>query len=263
MNLTQAELRSYLDIAISAARLAAKVLRVGSAEIREERESSGRDIKLRADIEAESVILKELARNSNFPIVAEESFSRGSSLLLSGCCWIVDPLDGTYNFSRDIPLFCISIALWGDGRPLVGVIYDIGSDALYGGGVGLGAFRNGLAVSVSEYKVAARALLLTGLPIAGDFSKDAMVNFAFQMRNFKKVRMLGSAAISLSLVASGSGDVYFENGIRIWDVAAGLALIVAAGGTYNILYTDESRTVCNVMAGQKNTLGSIDWDSFS
>ena len=144
---------------------------------------------------------------------------------------------------------CISIALWSEGKPLIGVVYDFNSDIMYEGEVGHGAYRNGVRIAVAQPVVSKHAVLFTGLPVAGNFSLRAIEAFSARILGFKKVRMLGSAALSLSLVSSGSGDVYYEEGIRIWDVAAGLALILAAGGRFSIEYCDKEKTICNVSAG--------------
>ena len=243
------DLRAYLAIAASAARAAAILLLEDRIESREERDSSARDLKLRADLDAEAVILERLSRETKFPILSEEAYNGENRSDWIGSHWIVDPLDGTYNFGRKISMCCISIALWDGEGPLLGLVYDFNSDIMYEGGVGLGAHRNGVRMTVALPVVSDRALLFTGLPVAGDFSPRAIEAFSTRILRFKKVRMLGSAALSLSLVACGSGDVYYEEGIRIWDVAAGVAMIVAAGGCFSIEYCNKEKTICNVSAG--------------
>lgn len=249
MNLPLSDRKACLTIAALAARSAAIPLLDDRIATREVRNSSYRDLKLRADLDAEAVILDRLSRETNFPIISEEAYKGENLSDWDGPYWIVDPLDGTYNYGRRIPVFCVSIALWGKGKPLVGVVYDFNSDIMYEGDVGRGAYRNGVGVAVARPVASKQAVLFTGLPVAGDFSPRAIEAFSDRILRFKKVRMLGSAALSLSLVSSGCGDVYYEEGIRIWDVAAGLALILSAGGCFSIEYCDKEKTVCNVAAG--------------
>ena len=98
-----------------------------------------------------------------------------------------------------------------------------------------GAWLNGQKISTNKVKEKSQAILATGFPVSTDFSKDALLDFVEDIRGYKKIRLLGSAALSLAYVACGRADVYKENNIKIWDVAAGLALVKAAGG----------KTVCN------------------
>jgi myo-inositol-1(or 4)-monophosphatase len=113
----------------------------------------------------------------------------------------------------------------------LGVIYDFLRDVTYEGAVGLGAWRNGKPMRVSDATDPAKAVLLTGFPAGREFGRDSLSGFVAQAQSYKKVRLLGSAALSLALVAEGVADVYHEDGIHLWDVAAGLALVTAAGGT--------------------------------
>ena len=95
--------------------------------------SSSKDIKLTADLEAEKIIIEILKSESNIPILAEETgLSVGA---LPEIFWVVDPLDGTANYSRDIPICCVSIALVSGLNPLLGVIYDFNNDSLFEGSI--------------------------------------------------------------------------------------------------------------------------------
>lgn len=188
----------------------------------------GKDIKLGADRAAESVILQTLAGQSDYPVLAEESGVTGS--IDERPYWVVDPLDGSMNYSRGLGLECVSIALWQRDEPLLGVVYDFGRDELFSGLVGSGASCNGVPCSVSSVTDRGQAILVTGFPVGRDYATDSLAGFVSQVRAFKKIRMIGSAALSLAWVACGRVDAYWEEGIKLWDVGAGLALVRAAGG---------------------------------
>jgi myo-inositol-1(or 4)-monophosphatase len=145
--------------------------------------------------------------------------------------FIVDPLDGTFNFVKGLGPSAVSIALWHGETPVFGVIYSIAARELVWGGAGIGSFADGRRISVSDTSNRAQASICTGFPVRFDFENDdAMKDFSRVVRSYAKVRMLGSAAVSLLHVASGSADSYSEQNIMLWDVAAGLAIVDGAGG---------------------------------
>jgi myo-inositol-1(or 4)-monophosphatase len=190
---------------------------------------NGRDVKTTADLAAERCIRAHLGA-TRIPILAEESAGAAPAFGGPGLRWIVDPLDGTFNFCRGFPLCAISIALWDGTRPLIGVVHDLASGDVHTGVVGLGAFRNDTPVKVSETTETANAVLACGFPTNRDYSTAGLSRFILGVQAFKKIRMIGSAALSLAFVAGGAFDAYAEEEIMIWDVAAGLALVKAAGG---------------------------------
>ena len=146
-----------------------------------------------------------------------------------GYQWIVDPLDGSLNFSRSIPICCISIALWKGVEPLLGVIYDFNRDECFVGLVNSKCELNKKEITTSNVKEKYKAILATGFPTNTDFTQNELQKIVIDIQQFKKIRLLGSAALSLAYVACGRVDYYYEN-IKIWDVAAGLALIKSLGG---------------------------------
>ncbi len=192
----------------------------------------GRDIKLQADQDAEAIILKALSA-SGYPVLAEESGEHG---LVDGDTpyWIVDPLDGTMNFNRGFPECCVSIALFRGEDPLLGVIYDFNRDECFRGIVGEGAWLNDTPMTVSGIAERNQAVLCTGFPTHRSFDEDSIEEFVRSAQDFKKVRMLGSAALMVAYVACGRADAYLEESIMLWDVAAGLALVQAAGGYIDV-----------------------------
>ena len=120
-----------LEIAKKAAHEAGNILVNLKAELNKENISSGKDIKLKADIEAEKLIKEYLLSKSDIPILGEET---GASIDdLGKTFWVVDPLDGTANYSRNIPICCVSIALISNLEPVIGVVYDFNNDDIYEG----------------------------------------------------------------------------------------------------------------------------------
>lgn len=232
-------LSKYLSIAEEAAVMAGDYLSASKSNISVESQH-GKDIKLSVDRESESIIIDALRKKTDFTMLCEE---KG---LLKGnehngeddkLRWIIDPLDGSLNFFRGIPTCCVSIALWEENKPILGVILDFNRKELITGIAETGAWLNGNSIEVSKISAENEAVMFTGFPQKADYSSQALLNFVDQVRIFKKVRLLGSAALSLAYVAAGRGDAYFERDIMLWDFAAGLAILSGAGGKYSIRET--------------------------
>jgi myo-inositol-1(or 4)-monophosphatase len=193
------------------------------------RDDLPKEVKAAADVALEKEILRTLLP-TGIPILSEESGfvdgQPGVKQLL-----VVDPLDGTFNFVKGLGPSAVSIALWEHNRPIFGVIYNLVNCQLAWGGARWGSYSNGRRISVSQTTDRSKASVCTGFPVRFDATNAlAMANFGRLVGPFSKVRMLGSAAISLLHVADGSADVYSENNIMLWDVAAGLAIVEGAGG---------------------------------
>ena len=225
-------LKNELDLAIIAALRAGKYLReLKKVEIESE---EGKDIKLKADKESEKIILSYL-KKSKHSILSEEDVTKKRKR--KKAFWIVDPLDGSMNFKRNLPFCVISIALWRKNKPLLGVIYDFNKEDLYYGGIGKGSWLNNKKINVSKISEKNKAILMTGFPIKLDYSGENLKDYVEQIQKFKKIRHIGSAALSLAYVASGKVEAYYEKDIMLWDIAAGLALVKAAGGTVDLKQT--------------------------
>ena len=230
MNLS--DLHQQIEIAKNAAKEAGKVLLHKKDSLNQSIFTSDKDIKLKADIEAENIIKSILEKESSFPILAEESGK--SKEHLDETFWIVDPLDGTANYARDIPLCCVSIALMHKMNPVLGVIYDFNNNDLYEGYLDGEAKLNEMAIKVSGTTLPSEGILVTGLPNNTDYSDQALLGMVKDFQKWRKVRMIGSAAIASCYVASAKADVYKEFGTYIWDVAAGAAIVNASGGRAEI-----------------------------
>ena len=185
-----------------------------------------RDIKLTEDKLSEDSITAYLHERSALPILSEEAGWRFGRATGTQYYWVVDPLDGSFNYYRGIPLCCTSIALCVGLQPILGAIYDFNREELFAGGQDLGVTVNGERVTTTG----ARAeILATGFPVRGDHGEGAARAIAAQTASWKKIRMLGSAALSLAWVAAGRIDGYEEHGIMLWDVAAGVAISLGSG----------------------------------
>jgi myo-inositol-1(or 4)-monophosphatase len=239
--------KNEIKTAKTAAKAAGKALL--DASLKSVISNKGRDIKLKADLEAEAVILNIIEKESSYPILSEESNRHKAFFQENSYLWVIDPLDGTLNYSKGIGFCCVSIALWKDGLPLLGVIYDFNNDDLFSGVINKGAWCNDKPIHPSYDISPDKAVLVTGFPINRDFSNKALADFIKNIKSFKKIRLLGSAALSLAYVACGKADGYVEEDIMLWDVAAGIAIVKAAGG--NVFCQDSSRTpfARNIMAG--------------
>ena len=230
MNIEQ--IKNQLELAKSAALEAGKLLLNKKNFLKGQVFSSPRDIKLEADIAAEKLIKDIILRQTDFAILAEESGKSQEDLQQT--FWVIDPLDGTANYQRDIPLCCVSISLIHKMQPVLGVIYDFYNLDLYTGYIGGEAKLNESAIKVSDIETPDSGILVTGLPNNSDYSDQGLLKVVKDFQRWRKVRMIGSAAIASCYVASGKADVYKEFGTYIWDVAAGAAIVNAAGGKAEI-----------------------------
>ncbi len=231
---------AYLKLAkIAALKAGEFLLKEGKKYIKVVKDE-GRDIKLEADTEAERVILKELESRSCFSILSEEAGEIGS--FGKTPLWIVDPLDGTFNYARGISIGCVSIALWEHDKPILGVIYDFNRNELFEGMIGCDARLNGKRIRVSSVNKKSKAVMYTGFPSRASFDKKNLTRYVKNFKAYKKVRMIGSAAISLAYVACGRADSYEERNIMLWDAAGGAAMVLAAGGSVRIRKTNKKHS---------------------
>jgi len=224
------DLDQLLQTAELAARAAGERLREGLRDYRRVNAEPGRDVKLEADVASEALI-RDLLGATGLPVIGEEE--GGDAALVDGDAtyWVVDPLDGTYNYLRELPQTCVSIGLMRGAEPVLGVIHDFNRPETFSGIVARGEFRiDAQPCSPRWAGSLAKAALATGFPASADLGDAALQHFFSQVRAYRKVRMLGSAALAVAYVAAGRVDAYYEQGVRLWDIAAGLALVKAAGG---------------------------------
>jgi myo-inositol-1(or 4)-monophosphatase len=222
-------------VAVRAARAGADIVQTGFFQPLDTELKSAVDPVTQVDRDSETAIRAEIA--THFPtdrILGEEE---GGADWRPARVWIVDPLDGTVNYVHRVPQVAVSVALWDNGRPLVGVVIDVARNDEYVAVAGEGATVNGEPLHVSDTPTLDQSLIVTGFPY------DRRQHAAAYLRVLEEVmlrstgtRRLGAAALDLAWVASGRFDGYWEHGgpmgLKPWDAAAGLLLVTEAGGTY-------------------------------
>ena len=230
-----------LNFAIQTARDAGRILAERFGRTLEITNKSELDLVTESDLASERLIIERIKTyHPRHAILAEES---GASTpvdqeLRSEWRWIIDPLDGTTNYAHGYPCFCVSIGLEYNGRMEVGVVYDPMRDECFAAERGEGAALNGKRIHVSPAPTLASALLCTGFPYdvreRGEFAR----HFANFIMNAQGVRRDGAAALDLAYVAAGRFDGFWEEGLKPWDVAAGVLLIEEAGGKVSDYHGD-------------------------
>lgn len=192
-------------------------------------EHKGRiDLVTEVDKEAQARIVSAIEKR--FPdhgIQAEEGYRKDGG---SGYTWIIDPLDGTTNFVHRLPVYAVSLALYREGRPQVGVCYNPSAGELFAAQAGQGATRNGNPIKVSDTTEFVNALVATGFPYRSQNLDKISERFLRVITQAQGVRRLGAAALDLCYVACGIFDVFWEEGLAPWDMAAGALILTEAGG---------------------------------
>lgn len=231
-------MNSDLSIALDAAHAGAATIAAiladgGGLEIRHK---GLHDLVTRADTASESAILAVI--RAAFPqddflgeegVASVDNVHRPTSH--ANRIWIIDPIDGTTNFSHGVPFYAISIALWVQGQPQVAVVHAPALGETYTAVAGEGAWLNGAPIRVSSILDPANALIGTGFPYRNlDLLEDYMLLFRRFMRETQGVRRPGSASLDLCYVAAGRYDGFYEYGLAPWDVAAGGLIVREAGG---------------------------------
>jgi myo-inositol-1(or 4)-monophosphatase len=225
-------MKHYLDAAESAARAAGELLRKNFQRPLRVNSAAAHDIKLEIDVKAQELISNLLLKQ--FPdhaLYGEEGIVGDQS---SEHQWVVDPLDGTVNYFYRIPHFCVSIALRFKGEIIVGVIYDPMREEMWSGQKGEKPRLNGQHFRVSERADLAEAVISVGLSKTGEMIATNLPLLQEMIHRARKCRVMGSAALDMAYVACGRFDAYIEQGISLWDIAAGWILVETAGGTVEL-----------------------------
>lgn len=218
-----------LDVALSAAREAGDLLRDFRQRGLEVREKADRSLVTSADLAAEEIVLGRL--RAEFPedaILSEES---GESGMASGRRWIVDPLDGTSNYSRGLPFYAVSVALWIEGQPAVAALCLPALREEFAAVVGGGATLNGTPIRVSDTEQVEQAMVNVY------FDRHAMLEPGLTLTAYLaracegRVKNMGSTASMLCYVACGRLDAFARNSTKLWDFAGGGLVLREAGGT--------------------------------
>ncbi len=223
--------KSELVLARKAAQAGAQVVARQYGESRKARmKDDSKSLVTKTDSAAEAAILAVLAKGSSYSILSEES---GLHRKGGGPSWIVDPLDGTTNFARELPLFSVSVALFVEGRPSLGVIVDPISNNEFYAAQGGGAFLNEKQLRLPAHHSDQPLTLF----VNHGYAETDREKFAEVTRRFSSscyLRKLGTTALELCYVATGAADGFICSGDQIWDFAAGVLIAQEAG----CLFTD-------------------------
>ena len=215
-----------LNIMIKACEKASKVLirDFGEIENLQVSKKGPSDFVTNSDLKAEKIIIEELKKaKPNYSIISEENGVENNKDRNN--TWIIDPIDGTINFLHGIPHFAISIALKSNDEIVTGLIFDPIKNEMFYAELGNGAFFNNHRIKVSKKNMINDCLFVTG----GKIENEPALPY----------RKSGCAALDMAYVAAGRYDGYFQYGLNLWDIAAGIILIKEAGGMINNISLDE------------------------
>ncbi len=235
----------YLDFAVGMAREAGRIQLsyFRGDDLAMKTKSNVSDVVTRADRESEELIVRSiLERYPTHAILGEEGGARGDAA--SEWRWVVDPLDGTTNYSQGLPVFCVSIALQYRGETVVGVVYAPYLRELFTAVRGGGAWcRRGdgepVRLHVSTKQRLDCSVVATGFPYDKSENPDNNSdNVARILPHARDVRRMGAAAYDLSCVAAAMLDGFWELNLHEWDVCAASLLVIEAGGVVESLRAD-------------------------
>lgn len=222
------------DIVLASGRMIVE----NSRQPKDVRKKGGNDLVTGTDIAVEEMLkerLGSLLPGSRF--LAEESAAATS---LSDGTWIIDPLDGTTNFAHGLPFVATSVALWLEGGPVLGVVNLPLLGELFCATRDGGAECNGESVRVSDTSELSQSLVATGFPYdVNRFLPEILGNLERMLPNTRGVRRPGAAALDLAYVACGRYDGFYESALKPWDTAAGILLVLEAGGRVSRYAHDE------------------------
>lgn len=245
--------KEYLDNAIAWAKGAGKIqLRhFRKTDLDPHTKLNNFDVITIADKESERYIIDSIRTvYPDHSILSEESGLNG--VCDSEWCWVVDPLDGTTNYSQGLPVFSVSIALEHKGEIVVGVVYAPYLGELFHAVKGGGAWLNGKKLQVNRKTDLSAMVVATGMPYDRDRNPDNNLdNINRVCMKVRGTRRMGSAAVDLAYTAAGFYDAYWELNLNQWDVDAGILLVTEAGGVVESLRDNRN---CSVVACSEPTM---------
>ncbi len=221
-----------MNVMIAAARKAGRALArdFGEVENLQVSRKGPSDLVSAPDLKAEKTLFEELskARPGYGFVMEERGIVEGTDKTNR---WLVDPLDGTTNFLHGLPHWAISIALEREGVLIAGVIYNVARDELFWAEKGAGAFLNDKRLRVAARSDMRDAIFATGTPFHGKPGHDVFLKEVERVIAASAgIRRWGAAALDLAYVAAGRYDGYWERGLNVWDIGAGVVLVREAGG---------------------------------
>ena len=206
-----------------------------------------------ADKRTEKIIINELQKaHPDYGIITEEAGIINESNTQNR--WIIDPIDGTFNFLKGIPQFAISIAYEKENEIICGVIFNPIMNEMFSAEKGKGAYLNNSRIRVSNRKKIKDALIVTGGPKQASTIKEKIFSEYITVSNkVSNVRKFGSAALDMAYVACGRFDGYWQRELNYWDIAAGIVILKEAGGFVDFFEIDSNLPLKkNVLASNSN-----------
>ena len=220
----------YTKFAIDIAKKAGSLQMLYFGNITEIKKKSNHiDILTEADTKSEELIINEIKlKYPNHSIISEESPDIHND---SEYKWIIDPLDGTTNFTHNLPIFAVSIALLKNNNIISGVVYNAAADKCFHAEINKGSYLNNEKINVSSSSTLSDSLLATGFPYLHDSRYDlSFTLFKVFYDQTRGIRRLGAAALDLCFVAMGRFDGFYEFELNSWDIVAGTLIVKEAGG---------------------------------
>jgi len=247
--LNQKQLGQALKVAEAAARAAGALMSHYLRKPKKRHEESQHDIKLELDVRCQKTIEQELsAYHSDIPVLGEEGYTGD---VKDSMRWIVDPIDGTVNYTYGLPHACVSIALQ-EFHPskrgkdkyetVLGLVYDPFMDEMWTAIKGKPSRMNGKVIRPNWHSKLEETMLAIGFSKSKEALDEMLPAFNQLVYKVRKVRIMGAAALSLAWIADGRLDAFMEKGVRIWDIVAGGFILEQAGGDfYHQAIDDEHR----------------------
>ncbi len=216
---------------------AGKILKDGYFSNKEVNFKAKKDLVTKYDVAIENFLKEKFSKEfTNFNIIAEESNNTNIEFKDS---IIIDPIDGTTNFVNQVPHTAISVGVYKNKKPYIGIVYNPILDELYEAKIGEGAFLNGKKIEVSQETSFQKSLIATGFPYSNSTNQDDLNDVIKKIRIVlplcQDIRRLGSAAIDLCFIARGTYEAYYEMNLKAWDVSAGIIILEEAGGKFTSL----------------------------
>lgn len=233
-----------LECAIEAARAGGTHALKNIGRRREVLKQLKHDVKLRLDVESQEKV--ESVVHARFPdhglLGEEDPYEAGIPRSDSGYLWIIDPIDGTVNFSHGLPMWCCSVAVRQGDRVVAGAVYAPELDRLFTAAAGQPALCSGAPIRVSSTPTLATSIVCTGTNKNAEAGVPPFMYFERIASSVQRPRITGSAALDICFVASGAADGYFESGIYLWDISAAGLIVEQAGGRAEALgFLDSKR----------------------
>ncbi|MCE2528092.1 MAG: inositol monophosphatase [Actinomycetia bacterium] len=227
--MNKARIEGDLELALAAARHAAARLREALGKDADVEFKGQVDPVTEVDRRVEGEIRQMLrGQRPDDAIVGEEE---GGTLPEHGRAWIIDPLDGTVNFIHGLAPVSVSVALWEDRVPVIGVVIEAIHGEEFAAVRGEGASRDAQPISVSSNRLLSQTLVATGFPYdRQERAHEYAALLGAVLARCQGVRRRGSAALDLCYVADGRFDAFWEQGLAVWDIAAGVLIVEEAGG---------------------------------